>query len=335
MSEVPVAPYVCQFDQTTHADLESLHAHIRRFKVSRERYYHQYYPRRDPITGTLIPFKDFEQYFSQEFESKITLRKWVKHNPKDGYAWSKQWLARRKAEKDLVYAPSQSELKTLCCPSMSYYDAAGKDEGGYYGITRALGYADRYRTIDSIDEKPLPPDAQIICDTREQDPVRLACASIRGTVSVGDYAIATPHDTNIRVERKSLADFCGTLSARKVERKGGRKGDGATEDSAFQRFDRELARAQDAGLYVVMMVEDTIDHAQVFNKLPQTRWIKASPQYILHNLRALLTKYPLSFQALFVEGRIEMARVIPRVLQLGLDTVKSVDLQYAYERKLL
>lgn len=323
-------PFVCAFDQTPHPSLDALHAHIRRFKVSRERYYGQFYPRKDPLTGNPIPFKDLDQYLEQSFESKITLKRWLKLNPELGYQWSKDWLARRKEAKGLTYAPSQAELRTLCCPSMPYYDAFGKAEGGYYGITRALGYADRYVAAPLV-FTPLAPDAIVLQDTREQNPIKLAMAMRPATVTEGDYALAAPHDLGIRIERKSLADLCGTLSDRKVARKGGRGGNSTTEDSAFQRFDRELARAQAAGLYVVMMVESDISSAQAFNKLPQTRWIKASPSHIMHGLRTLLTRYPLTFQALFLPGRVEMARVMPRVFQLG-QQVCTVDLQDRFER---
>jgi hypothetical protein len=322
-------PFICAFDQTSHESLDALHAHIRRFKVSRERYYHTYHPHTDPVNGKLIPFKDLDQYLEQSFESKITLKQWLKRNPAEGFAWSKQWLARRKADKGLTYAPSQAELRTLCCPSMPYYNSIGAAEGGYYGITRALGYADRYNAAP-LSFTSLAADVVVVQDTREQTPIKLAATMIEATVTEGDYMLAPPHDLGVRIERKSLADLCGTLSDRRVARKGGRRGTGAIEDSSFQRFDRELARAQAAGFYVVMVVESDISSAQAFNKLPQTRWIKASPSHIMHNLRALLAKYPLTFQCVFADGRIEMARVMLRVFQLGTQ-VHTVDLQYKLE----
>lgn len=323
------APFVCAFDQTLHGTLEELHAHLKRFKVSRERYYRQYYPRVDPINGKPIPFKDLDQYLEQSFESKVTLKRWLAANPAEGLQWSKDWLARRKADKGLIYPPSQVELRTLCCPSMPYYNAIGATEGGYYGITRTLGYLDRYTNAPLV-FAPWPDEAVVICDTREQNVINLPCKTAREALDVGDYALAQPHDLGIRIERKSLADWAGTLTDRKVARKGGRKGEGVTEDSSLQRFDRELARAEAAGLYVVMMVEDTISHAQAINKLPQTRWVKASAHYLLHNLRALLTKYPLTFQCVFLDGRVTMAKAIPRVLSLG-TRVRTVDLQQAFE----
>lgn len=329
MSDPRCAPFVCACDQSPHESLEALHAYIRRFKLSRERYYHTFYPRKDPISGKLIPFKDLDQYLEQGFESKVTLKRWIKENPTEGYRWSKEWLAKRKVDKGLIYAPSQAELRMLCCPSMPYYETVGSAEGGYYGITGALDYQARYNAAPLV-FKPLPKDALVVCDTREQSPIKLAVPTVAQTLNVGDYALSAPYDEGVRIERKSLADFCGTLSGRKVARKGGRTGKGSTEDSALERFDRELARAQAAGLYVIMMVEETVSHAQAFDKLPHTRWIKASPAYILRNLRDLLAKYPLTFQVVFADGRIEMARMIPRILQLGAQ-VKTADLQWHME----
>jgi hypothetical protein len=119
-----------------------------------------------------------------------------------------------------------------------------------------------------------------------------------------------------------------------MERKGGRKGDGATEDSSFQRLDRELMRAKEQNLYVVMMVESSITDAQRFDYLPQTQWVKAKPSHLFHNLRDLLARYPLSFQCCFMDGRVEMVRAMIKVFELG-ESVKNVDLQYALEAGLL
>ena len=321
------APSKFQFDQTSHDTLESLYAHLKRFRVSRERYFHEYYPRHDKATGELIPFKDYEQYQSQNFVSKVTLKKWIKDNPEEGWKWAKEWLAQRKAEKNLIYAPSQVELRTLSCPSMPYYDKIGAAEGGYYGVTTDLGYAPRFNGAPLV-FTPLPVGATILCDTREQAPLKLNWPTRAAALNVGDYALDTPHDRGVRIERKSLSDFCGTLSGRKVVRES--KRNGTVEDSAFQRFDRELERAQKLDYYVVMMVESNINDAQRFDFLPQTQWLKASPSYIFRQLRELLIKYPLHFQCVFVDGRAEMASKVLRVFELG-TSVRYIDLQYAYE----
>ena len=319
---------LCQFDQTNHVDLEALHEHLKRFRVSREKYYTFYHPRKDKLTGLPIPFKDFEQYLSQEFATKVTMKKWLAKNPEEGLAWSKAWLMKRKESKGLVYAPSQAELRMLQCPSMPYYEQVAVNEGGYYGVTRALGYEDRY-SLKPFTFTPLPFNSQIIQDSREGEPICLPIKTKVEALSVGDYALAPPHDKGIRIERKSIGDFAGTMTDRKVARKGGRKGTGII-DSAFQRFDRELVRAKEQNLYVVMMVEATLADVQRLDYLPQTQWVKASPSYLLRNLRTLLARYPLNFQCVFTDGREEMARVMMKVFELG-EQIKAIDIQYHLE----
>lgn len=319
---------VCHIDGTTHPSLEALHAYIwGSYRVGKQSYYHQYHPRRDLLTGELIPFKDAEQYLTADFATKVNLRKWISQQPREvGLAWAKAWLTKRRESKGLVYAPSQAELRTLCCPSMPYYESVAAAEGGYYGVTTALGFKPRYTSAPPV-YQTLPADTTVIQDTREQEPVKLPIRTVVSTLEVGDYALATPHDQGVRIERKSLSDFCGTMSGRKQTRTGKTK---TTEWCNLERFDRELARATEASLYVVMMVEANINDAQSINHLPQTRWVKASPAYLLHNLRELLVKYPLSFQVVFIDGRKDMAAKMMHVLQIGA-AVRTCDLQFALE----
>ncbi len=308
-----IAPFICGFDGTIHKSLEDLHDYLKKWRLSRAKYYQEYYPRKDPITGELIPFKSLEQYLSQDFSNKNTLKKWLKENPKEGFTWAKNWLAKRKEEKQLIYAPSQVELRSLCCPSMPYFDKIGAEEGGYYGIAASLGYKGRYKNDIPV-YTPLAEDATIICDTREQKTLTFKMLTRRETINVGDYALDSIHDKRIRIERKDLSDFCGTLSIKGLD-----------------RFDRELARAQKDDLHVVMAVESTISVAQSFNYLPHMKFVKATPEYVFHNLRDLLTKYPLNFQCVFVDGRKEMAKIIVKLFEMG-EQVRILDCQNLYEK---
>ncbi len=265
------------------------------------------------------------------FDNRLDLKRWLKEQPPQvGLAWAKEWLVERKTTKGLVFAPSQAELRTLCAPTMPWYEKVAAHEGGYYGVTAALGFKSRY-VKSRLVYQTLLAGVSVIQDSREQTPIKLPLESVVAALDVGDYALSAPHDQGIRIERKSLGDFCGTLSGRKQTREGKTK---TTEWSNLERFDRELARATEQGLHVVMMVEANINDAQRFNYLPQTKWVKASPSYILRNLRDLLVKYPLSFQVLFVEGRREMASKMMRVFQLGAQ-VRETDLQHALEEGLL
>ncbi len=325
--------YICAIDETPHESLDALHAYAKSaYRVSQKTYWTTYAPRKDLCTGEPIPFKDTEQYLSTDFVNRVTLKRWLKEQPRAvGLAWAKGWLAKRRENKGLIYAPSQAELRMLCTPTMPYYETVAVAEGGYYGVTATLGFTSRYTRAPLV-FTPLPRDAVIAQDTREQTPVRLNCATQISTLDVGDYAIVQScYDKGVRIERKSLSDFCGTLSGRKQTRKGKTT---TTEWSNLERFDRELARAAEAGLYVVMMVESPLNHVYAIRNMPQTRHVKASAEYLLHNLRDLLTRYPLSFQVLFVDGRVEMAAKMLRVFELGAQ-VRTADLQFALEEGLL
>lgn len=315
---------ICQFDKTEHESIEALHKHLRRFKIKQETYHMEYNPRFDMLTGERIPFKSYEQYITQEFKDKNSLKKWLKLNPDKGPKWAIEWLRRRKEEKGLIYAPSQAELRSLFCPSMPYYDSIG----GYYKIAESLGFKTRY-----TDEKPvftpLPADAAIIQDTREQKALILGVKTTCHKVDEGDYALAAPHDQGVYIERKSLTDFISSLSARKVKKKGG------GEDSALDRIERELVRAADKGHYIVMMVESDINTALGFDHLPHIKQrTKVSSSYIFKNLRDLLVKYPLSFQVVFVNGRVDAAQKLVKIFQLG-NQVRRIDLQNALEKEIL
>lgn len=313
---------ICHIDNTIHADLDALHEHIKPL-MKRETYYRLYHSRKDLLTGEDIPFKDAAQYLSTDFVSKSNMRKWVLANPKEGREWAIKWLKQRKESKSLIYAPSQAELRSLCSPSMPYYDSVG----GYYNITRDLGFTDRYIGQDPVFTYYIS-GATVIQDTREQTPLSLSAKTEVRKLEYGDYGLAAPHDRGIYIERKSLNDFVGSLTTRKIVRK--RKG----EDSSFERLERELARAQEAGHYIVMLVESSIDDALNFDDLPWMRHGKASPSYIWHNLRELLARFPLSFQVVFANGRADAARKALKIFKMG-EQVRTLDLEYAAEKGLL
>lgn len=313
---------ICHIDNTEHPDLDALHAHIKPL-MKRETYYLTYHRRKDLLTGEDIPFKTIEQYLSTDFLNKSNMRKWIQQNPEKGRAWAIDWLKKRKESKNLIFAPTQAELRSLECPSMAYYDRVG----GYYNITNELGFAPRF-----VDETPVfgrdISEATLIQDTREQNPISLSLKTEVRKLDAGDYGLAAPYDQGIYIERKSLNDFVGSLSLRKIERK--KKG----EDSSYERLSRELERAQNSGHYIIMLVEASIDDAMNFNKLDWMKYSKVAPAHIFKNMRDLLIKYPLCFQVIFANGRADTARKMIRLFQMG-EQVKRVDLEYAVERGLL
>jgi hypothetical protein len=293
----------CKIDSTMHSSLENLHKHIRKFKIKRADYYHEYYPRKDLLTGEPIEFKEYYQYFNQDFKNKNNLKKWLKLNKEEGEKWSKAWLTSRKYDKNLLYAPSYVELKSLTAPSMDYFNSIG----GYYNITKELGFLDRYNNNKLIFKEFKD---QIIIDSREQNPIKIE-NSVVSTLTTGDYGLKE-NDLGIYIERKSLQDFVSTLSG------------------GLERFDKELGRAKEIGAYIIMIVESNINDSLSFNYLPQMKWAKANPSFVFKNLRDLLNKYPLNFQSVFVEGRKDFYNKMIKIFELE-NQAKTVDLQFKIE----
>lgn len=82
----------------------------------------------------------------------------------------------------------------------------------------------------------------ITIDTREQRPFHFPPTSavvVRGTLRTGDYALTG--DAGFAIERKSFDDFLGTIS------------------SGWDRFQREVARAREAGFVLPIVVEGWLD----------------------------------------------------------------------------
>lgn len=300
---------ICLVDNSEHDSVELVHKHLRKFKIKVADYYEEYYKRYDLYNREPIKYKNFDQYFSQDFNNKNNIKKFIKASPDEAKQWTLDWLVKRKTIKGAVYAFSQVELKTLACPSMHYYDSIG----GYYDITGKMGFKERYKKQELV-FKPIPKEVSMIQDTREQKPIKFKHKTIVKKLDCGDYGI-DDEASNIYVERKSLSDFIGTLAGKNLE-----------------RFERELQRAKDSNSYVVMVVESKISQATSFDYLPHiNRYTRLKPSHVFKNLRDLLHKFPLNFQAVFVEGRTEAANKITRVFELG-NQVKDVDLQFYYEK---
>lgn len=287
--------------------IDELKAHLKRFKIKQSDYFEEYFPRKDLLTGEKITYKDIDQYFTSDFLNKNNLKKYIKNFPDKGLEWSKNYLFNRKADKQLIYSPSQTELRSLFCPSVPYFES----NGGYNKICEELGYKTRYKyDVELVYNKLNNPT--IIIDNREQKELRLSCATEHGTLKVGDYGLKDSTD-NIFVERKSLNDMVSTLS------------------SGYERFQREIERAIQLDSYIVIMVEEDINSALSFDYLPYMRHAKAKPSFIFKRLRELLTKYPNNLQCLFVDGRIDASKILLSIFALGAQ-VKNLDLQYYWEK---
>jgi hypothetical protein len=296
-----------------------LHAHIKVHDLRVVEYYQKYYPRYDLHDEKIIRYKTKEQYFSTDFNSRTTLRLWLKNREtEESKEYCEKILLKRKEKKGLLYAPSQTEMRTVLVPPIQYYDEIF---GDYYSLCDSLGFKNKYQkpTEMTLGKEYEKSQYSIHVDTREQLPLTFDdYPTETKTLSVGDYTFSEPRLTcNCYIERKSLADFISTLSVKN-----------------FERFEKEIVRAKEMEANLIILVEDTLNNATKFKYLPYiSKKIKVTPEYIFHNVRLLIQKYP-HIQFLFVKGRKESKRVIKKIFFSGC-FYKNIDLQYAYDLNIL
>jgi hypothetical protein len=307
----PTDPIFCLIDNTEHDCREYLHNHLKKLGVSQEKYYLEYVKKYDLLTGEPIKFKSVDQYLNSDFNDKRNMKKWLLSQGKTAENWSIEWLKKRKESKSLVYSPTQVELLSLMAPSMHFYQRFGD----YYKICREIGLVDKFSFI-KLDAKKYRPITKIIQDTREKRPLNFKNVSIEvAKLDVGDYGLPDSDLYKVYVERKSISDFAQTV----------------TRDRG--RFEREIERAKQSNKHLVVLVESPLSTALSFDYLPQMKFSQVKPAHAFKNVRDILQKYS-NVQFLFVNGRVEAANYLVKILSLGA-TAGQIDLQWYYENKLI
>lgn len=308
---------ICKIDGKEFEDEKSLHFALKGYGLNKVKYYQKYYERRDLLTGELINFKTKEQYLNSDFNDKNNMKKWLKEQPiHKAQEYCKQLLLKRKESKNLTYSPTQVELRTIMAPSIIFYNKIFKD---YYDICSSIGLENRFihpNLIGDNFKNKLTQKDTIFVDTREQSWLKFNNPFEIKTLSFGDYACSNDN-CGCFIERKSLSDFISTLSVKN-----------------YDRFKNEIEKAKKNNSYIIVMIEETLSNALSFQYLPHiSKKIKATPEYIFHNVRELLQNYD-NLQFLFVDGRKEMTRLIESIFASRC-FYKKIDLQLAYDMKIL
>lgn len=302
--------YNCKICDTEFNEDSKLHRHLRKHSISVADYYRSHYPRHDKLTGDLIEFKSKEYYFSTDFNNKINLKKFLEQNKEAGREYLVEYLCRRKAEKGILYSPSQFEAKTLKFPSVKYIENY-YGQGAYNEISAKSGLKTRF-DYGQILEYDLDKKIEFFADTREKKLLDLPTKEIK-KLDVGDYSI---EDSNIFIEKKSLVDFCGTFS------------------KGYERFIREFQRAKDSNSYVIILVEESFNNISSIAYLPHTQYIKATAEFLFHKARELCSLFPLNCQIVCASNKKHAAEVAEKIFRLKND-VKTVDLQFYIDKNLL
>jgi hypothetical protein len=165
----------------------------------------------------------------------------------------------------------------------------------FNGIGDLLNYCGlpAYREPDSKFEKPLNNLITIYVDSREQKPYVYNFA-IKKTLNVGDYACDIC--PNIRIERKSKNDLVSTIF------------------SGRDRFKRELDRAREDKLFVIILCELTIQDIRNRNYY---QWEIAHPNSIIHFIKEIGNEYKDVCQFVFGINRKKCRLLLPFLFSWG------------------
>jgi hypothetical protein len=308
---------ICKVDGKEFKDEKSLHLALRGYGLNKEKYYHTYYPKKDLFSGETINFKSKEQYFNSDFNDKNNMKKWLKDQPiEKAQEYCKSLLVKRKADKNIVYSPTQVELRTIMSPSVIFYN---KIFNNYYDLCSEVGLENKFvhpKDITNQFKNKLTVRDTIYVDTREQSWLKFDIPFEIKTLPFGDYSCSNDN-CDCYIERKSLSDFISTLSIGNLD-----------------RFKNEITKAKKNNAYLVVVIEEKLANALSFQYLPHiSKKIKATPEYIFHNVRQLIQDYD-NLQFLFVDGKNEMKRVIESIFSSKC-FYKKIDLQLAYDLKIL
>ena len=295
-----------------------LHAHLKAHKLRMAEYYQVYFPRYDKYDNKIIKFKNKEQYFESDFNSRTNLRMWLKNSTNQEVKdYCKSILIKRKEKKNLTYTPCQAELRSLVFPPIQYYNQIF---GDYYKLCSELGFKNKHKNCGEITvaSEWQNPEYEILIDTREQRPLKFKRNVKLMKLDYGDYAFSSSEAScKAFIERKAVGDFLATISG------------------GYERFEREIKRSIEDDANLIIIIEQKLSSVLYFNHQRKGHGgrvyskVKATPEFIFHRVRSMSQKFP-TIQFLFVDGKRESARVIEKIFTSGC-VHKKIDLQLAYD----
>lgn len=304
---------ICEKEFPTEA---CLHKHIKAHKILLITYFQKYYARYDKFDGSIIKFKNKEQYFSTDFNSRENFRQWVIKTDKSIVrAYCKMVLEQRIAKKKLIWTPTQVELRSANMPPIQCYNNL---YGNYYALCEELGLKNRMKDPENFRITSHFNNYVICIDSREQQPLSFTKPAIVHGLKYADYAAQINKTIcPCRVERKSIQDFVGTFSG------------------GFKRFQRELIRAKADNSYIVVIVEESLNNALRFNELPKVyrKNTCITPEFVFHNVRDLMQEFD-NIQFLFVRTREESSKMIEKIFDSD-GQYTQVDLQNLLDNNLI
>ena len=288
----------------------SFHLHLKAHALTIGDYYVKHFDRRDLFTGDKLAFRNYDQYFRDNFNCYDNFMSWVYTAPKDEV---KKYVRDKAVEKFGL-----KQIKTS--PPNLFYDLSEmanifiykKLWGNYSAFLKDLNVENWYK-------KNLPDnfwdddyeDIKIFVDTREKKPLRFK-NSVTNKLDFGDYTAGGDFYSKTFVDRKAQDDFRQTFG----------------KDIA--RFRREMDRCVKFDSYMFVIAETTIDKLEDNNKVSK---FKSNLGYLWHNVRGLMVDYPENLQIIFAHNRMGAKKLIPKILYHGQDLWR-VDLQYFIDERI-
>ena len=295
----------CGFNFTSE---RSLHAHFKAHGLSLPEYYCKHFPRRDLLTGQALQFKRKDEYFSSYFVSRENMLEWLSiANEKESRDVALQMFKDRIHTKALSLAPNEVELYFADLPPISEYKRLF---GSYTKVCQLAGIEPMFSGKLSKEWGDNFSNRKIYFDSREQHRLEFANSECL-KLDVGDYSTSGDDYTNTFVDRKSFADWCGTLVGDNLD-----------------RFRREIIRAKTQDCFLWVVIECEMKDVYLLSKQGKH---KPNISYVSHNMRCLQQEFSKNLQFLFSGSRESSKLIIPKLLCLG-DKLWSVDLQYFLEK---
>ena len=100
----------CQEAKKEFSSEAYLHRHIKMHDMNLADYYTKHFPRKNLLTGELLPFKNKTDYFNKDFSTYSQLLKWCHATlPENAKKYSLEKLKKRIEDKNLKFGPNHIE----------------------------------------------------------------------------------------------------------------------------------------------------------------------------------------------------------------------------------
>lgn len=307
----------CRICEKTFLDQKSFLSHLRSDKTTQIKYFEEYFPKKDLLTGATVNYKNnFEKYFfSLSFDNRENLIHYARNTSAEtrDLMFYESLKLRKKGYK-ITKALPQVNLRGglfLSLTAMDFLNSPTWSRNQFPKFCADLSLKQVFDYNNLLNKKV--GEKEIWVDTREQLPVLEGKVS---KLSIGDYSLSPQESSGVFVERKSFQDAMLTFG------------------KGFDRFCREIERAKTIGAYLVVVIEENLDFCYAYKPSKFGHKGYHGGTMLFSQINRLFQNYD-NIQFLFTNSREESARLIPIILSQPKHLIESTDLQYLYDFKKL